>query len=909
MASISIGFTPVVGQYVDPANLDVVSNAYSTIQQKHDATIETKSELSAKLAAVPLNAAEEGWRQEQLNALESSLNENMIYGNAITAYDDVLRTADKIITSPEMRSKIRSQAQYDEYMKQIDASNLTTDKKNYFKEVNKYYDAGLTNDWKPTDQFVDEINIEDLKLQAYKLAARRKGGGNNIYFMDRNGQYTTDINQSIDGLPYISKGGEYEILDEATLREAMNNVIANTPGAQASIDQDYKVAMWKHKRNGGTGISDVTDNAGVYLTRDQYLEKRLQGFYKSAPYAHFKSTISPLAGLSVNAAKARAAQKTTGTDAEFNLPNLMSHARNTTPGPFVEGKSALDTNITARGEYFSKFADAVTKYGVTDININNVDEAYNRAKDIAAKRGTVIPYEIYDLYNKFKIYNDKYIKLLPQDKNLKDNIEFSAAMSTGVDLGTLSNNDVAKNFTQRFNDLYGDDPYILIPVNNIETANTWLGRGMQKLVDFVGFNRLRTSEAVDKALNLLDKSLGAKKVTRENLGVDSNYIAIPRQNYNKLPTIINTLRDAGYYTNKEGINDEFFNAFNDNRFMALMNPFSGSQQAVWRDAREEGKLIELMNLINDANQIAENHIETPAAQPLEIVSDADIIETFAQDAVARALPEEKSTAYNAAVKNAQQKIDASILNAHGSQVDNFQVGINGETLKDIDNTQARDALFEIARQVRQNKSYGTFGIGYDKNTLRSIITIGLNKDIDPDSSLDKAVKAAKDAGVNLDDAWNFTIACDNMFNNEDKMEFMSSPSFLANLEYYTDNQSGLTSHEMPLGMTVEYDPVSHLSYMGSSTTGYEQVDSSTAVYGKATKGMYDNIKYHYLTMKQQYGADNIPADQLAMFQLSVLQLVKNMVPGNSQAQSPTQLTTDAQVRYNQLLYQLMDEEF
>lgn len=908
MAGISVGFTPVVGNYVDPANLDVVSNAYSTIQQRHDATIETKSELSAKLAALPLNAAEEGWRQEQLNALESSLNDNLVYGNASAAYDDVIRTADAIVTSPEMRSKIRSQAQYDEYMKQIDASNLTTDKKNYFKEVNKYYDAGLTDDWKPTDQFVDEINMEDLKLQAYKLAARRKGGGNNIYFMDRNGQYTTDISQSIDGLPYISKGGEYEILDEATLREAMNSVIANTPGAQASIDQDYKVAMWKHKRNGGTDISDVTDNAGVYLTRDQYLEKRLQGFYKSAPYAHFKSTIEPLAGLSVGAYKARAAQaKAAAGKGTFNLPDLMSRARNTTPGPFIEKASAYETNIANKGGAFKTLANAVSRYGV-DVTDLTPDQMYSRAKAIAQQRGGVIPYEIYDAYNKYNDANAKYQEIMKQipDQDMRDRIEFVSAMDAKLGLDTIKDNPYAKQYTERYNkliedsDMLSSDGKILIPVEDYDKPGFWGSLG-QVLGRAWGFDRLNTGKGVDKALQVLDKSYGATKYTVDRNGrVDSSVIAIDRDKYYLIPQILQDLDAAGLKYN--------INAFDAYPILASgINPFN-TENAQFTQAHA-WRINQLNEIYNSAKRSIDDFIGQPEAQPLEIVSDADIIETFAQDAVARALPEEKATAYNAAVKNAQQKIDASILNARGSQVDNFQVGINGETLKDVDNTQARDALFEIARQVRQNNSYGTFGIGYDKNTLRSVMTIGLNKDIDPDSSLAKAVQAAKDAGVDLDDAWNFTIACDNMFNNEDKMEFMSSPSFLANLEYYTDNQSGLTSHEMPLGMTVEYDPVSHLSYMGSPTTGYEQVDSSTAVYGKATKGMYDKIKWNYLAMKHQYGADNIPTDQLAMFQLSVLQLVKNMVPGNSQAQSPTQLTTDAQVRYNQLLYQLMDEEF
>lgn len=901
MAGISIGFTPVVGNYVDPANLDVVSNAYSTIQQRHDATIETKSELSAKLAALPLNAAEEGWRQEQLNALESSLNDNLVYGNASAAYDDVIRTADAIVTSPEMRSKIRSQAQYDEYMKQIDASNLTTDKKNYFKEVNKYYDAGLTDDWKPTDQFVDEINMEDLKLQAYKLAARRKGGGNNIYFMDRNGQYTPDISQSIDGLPYISKGGEYEILDEATLREAMNSVIANTPGAQASIDQDYKVAMWKYKRNGGTGISDVTDNAGVYLTRDQYLEKRLQGFYKSAPYAHFKSTISPLAGLSVNAYKARAPQsKAAAGEGTFNLSDLLARTRNATPGPFIEKASAYETNIGNRGTAYGNLANAVNRFGV-DITNLNPSEMYTRAKAIAEQRGIPIPYEIYDAYNKFNDADAKYKKIMEQipDQDTRDKIEFISAIDSKIDLGTVAENPYVKQLVDGANLDYGADGKILIPITDATKKGFWGWLG-QTMARGTGWKGLNTSKGVDEALQLLDKNIGATKYTIERNGrIDSNFIAIDRSKLSYLPEIIQTLNNNGYYERED------YSSIGD--VARLFNPFGYEDIAVRR--ANTNAIDKILDLYNSSKNAIEDFVGQPEAQPLEIVSDVDIIETFAQDAVARALPEEKATAYNAAVKNAQQKIDASILNAHGSQVDNFQVGINGETLKDVDNTQARDALFEIARQVRQNNSYGTFGIGYDKNTLRSVMTIGLNKDIDPDSSLAKAVQAAKDAGVDLEDAWNFTIACDNMFNNEDKMEFMSSPSFLANLEYYTDNQSGLTSHEMPLGMTVEYDPVSHLSYMGSPTTGYEQVDSSTAVYGKATKGMYDKIKWNYLAMKHQYGADNIPTDQLAMFQLSVLQLVKNMVPGNSQAQSPTQLTTDAQVRYNQLLYQLMDEEF
>ena len=170
-------------------------------------------------------------------------------------------------------------------------TDLSEDYKNYYRAVNKYNYQDITDKngnviggskWTPIDKEVSEIPMNQILNQALQWAAKEQGGGSQTRWLDANGKVTDDITKSVTGEIYSHSKSQWQRLSKAKLAEAVKAVIENTPGAKASLEQDYKIAKWKYDQNGSN--PDITDKNGILLTPEQYLAKRIDPFYNAATF-------------------------------------------------------------------------------------------------------------------------------------------------------------------------------------------------------------------------------------------------------------------------------------------------------------------------------------------------------------------------------------------------------------------------------------------------------------------------------------------------------------------------------------------------------------------------------------------------------------------------------------------------
>ena len=365
-------YTPTFRQQVNPIDLNVLARTYNTLEQGHQQAIQTKSQIDAQLAQLDLNEAEDAWRQEQLNKVRNALTENMQYGNAYSSLDDIVGTYGDITSSPGMIGRLRAQQDYKAYMDNLDKrTDLSEDYKNYYRAINKYNYQDITDKngnviggskWTPIDKEVSEVPMNQILNQALQWAAKEQGGGSQTRWLDANGKVTDDITKSITGEIYSHTKGDWQRLSKAKLAEAVKAVIENTPGAKASLEQDYKIAKWKYDQNGSN--PDITDKNGILLTPEQYLAKRIDPFYNAATFYNQDSNTTYGEAWKAQLALAKQAGLGSTTQRKQAIDNLTYKGTPVRIDNFMPAQAQAE--ITSNRQ---SIAGLLNKYN-SDININ-----------------------------------------------------------------------------------------------------------------------------------------------------------------------------------------------------------------------------------------------------------------------------------------------------------------------------------------------------------------------------------------------------------------------------------------------------------------------------------------------------------------------------------------------------------
>lgn len=469
-------YTPTFRQQVNPIDLNVLARTYNTLEQGHQQAIQTKSQIDAQLAQLDLNEAEDAWRQEQLNKVRNALTENMQYGNAYSSLDDIVGTYGDITSSPGMIGRLRAQQDYKAYMNNLDKrTDLSEDYKNYYRAVNKYNYQDITDKngnviggskWTPIDKEVSEIPMNQILNQALQWAAKEQGGGSQTRWLDANGKVTDDITKSVTGEIYSHTKGNWQRLSKAKLAEAVKAVIENTPGAKASLEQDYKIAKWKYEQNGSN--PDITDKNGILLTPEQYLAKRIDPFYNAATFYNQDSNTTYGEAWKAQLALAKQAGLGSTNQRKQAIDNLTYKGTPVRIDNFMPAQAQAE--ITSNRQ---SIAGLLNKYN-PDINIDLATANPNDIRTSIMTNITSPSDRAYALsYLNDIIDNQEYINSLKVGKS-QDSIDGFDTYNSIISLSDLPNNKYSDTYSKYVNQIFGDSSSIRQYFNNDDVYNSFI---------------------------------------------------------------------------------------------------------------------------------------------------------------------------------------------------------------------------------------------------------------------------------------------------------------------------------------------------------------------------------------------------------------------------------------------------
>lgn len=460
-------FNPVFRPVVNPIDLEKLGQAYDTLEQGHLKAIDTASAVEAELAKLDLNEAEDEWRQQQVNKIRSAVTNNSTYGNAYGALDDVIRENGSIMSNPGMIGRLRAQQDYKKYIDNLEKrTDIPEDYKAYFKEQNTYNYKDITDSkgniiggskWNPAVQEVSTVPMTQLLDKALQWAAKESGGGSQTRWLDSQGKVTNDITKSVTGEIYSSATNKWERLSKDKLAAAVAAVIENTPGAKASLDQDYKIAKWKYDKSGGNN-PDITNKDGILLTPEEYLNKRIDPFYKAATY--YNQTSSTTYGEAWKAQLALARQQAAAGSGGASNRVGYSDILTTTTNPIRIDNFVPSTAQAEISTNKQSIADLL-KASNPNLDFNLDGKTSNDIKQLI-KDNIKDPMEQYRALGNLEIIDDAqdYLNGLKEGQE-PDTAEAFDAYNAIVSMSDLpKDNKYAKQYSKAVNNIFGSSQAI-----------------------------------------------------------------------------------------------------------------------------------------------------------------------------------------------------------------------------------------------------------------------------------------------------------------------------------------------------------------------------------------------------------------------------------------------------------------
>lgn len=460
-------FNPVFRPVVNPIDLEKLRQAYDTLEQGHLKAIDTASAVEAELAKLDLNEAEDEWRQQQVNKIRSAVTNNSTYGNAYGALDDVIRENGSIMSNPGMIGRLRAQQDYKKYIDNLEKrTDIPEDYKAYFKEQNTYNYKDITDNkgniiggskWNPAVQEVSTVPMSQLLDKALQWAAKESGGGSQTRWLDSQGKVTNDITKSVTGEIYSSATNKWERLSKDKLAAAVAAVIENTPGAKASLDQDYKIAKWKYDKSGGNN-PDITNKDGILLTPEEYLNKRIDPFYKAATY--YNQTSSTTYGEAWKAQLALARQQAVAGSGGASNRAGYSDILTTTTNPI-----RIDNFVpsTAQAEISTNKQNIADLLKASNPNLDfNLDGKTSDDIKQLIKDNIKDPMEQYRALGNLEIIDDAqdYLNGLKEGQE-PDTAEAFDAYNAIISMSDLpKDNKYAKQYSKAVNNIFGSSQAI-----------------------------------------------------------------------------------------------------------------------------------------------------------------------------------------------------------------------------------------------------------------------------------------------------------------------------------------------------------------------------------------------------------------------------------------------------------------
>ena len=454
-------------------NVEAFTNALNKIDEKAKESLQTQNQIKMALANLDINAAEDSWKAGYVRNIQNQLDDAAMYGDYSRSLNTARELAGQVASDPAVLGRVRAQAAYKTFMDNLDKrQDITQDVKDWAKDNNPYHYQdqvdkeghiiGGTN-WEPNRTPVSTVDLSNLMTKAKQWVAVHKGNGvSDIKFVDADGNLTSDPSKNVYGLAY-KKSGSWEYVSEKDLNDALNSAIDTTPGARASLQQDYDVALWKYNKmtpeeKKKNIDSDITEN-GLLLSPEEYLAKRVKPGIHAMSYYNSGSDIEVGGGQATYrqdvAARQAAAQQAAALNMNLDATNEGAAIDVDVPDIIGTTKAGLDETLSTLRNLFPK----LSKSGAFNRGVNQgrYNELANLCRRNITSKDPVVQHQARQAITALRTYGNQYNHYVAglSDEE-KDAIAFDAARRSGGKLP--AGNKYSIEYNNQVNKLFGYNP-------------------------------------------------------------------------------------------------------------------------------------------------------------------------------------------------------------------------------------------------------------------------------------------------------------------------------------------------------------------------------------------------------------------------------------------------------------------
>lgn len=544
------GFNYINTEYVPTVDLNTLGNTFNTLEQGHKEAIKTASNLQAEMAKLELNEAENEWRQQKISEIQQTIDNNTIFGNSAAALDDIIVKAGNLASDAGMIGRLQAQKDYTEFKdKIIKDETLPEDYKEYFLEKNPYYYKDIIDEetgkvisgtkWSPITSPTAVVDLSSLITKGLQWAAKESGSYNQVRWLDKNGNITTNPNEAFDGEYYDDTTYTFKKLDRNKIEAGIRAAIESTPGAKESLQQDYDIALWKHKKAINTTkgkyniVSDVTDDNGITLSPQQYLNKRISPAIYAAEYYNTTRKTTYGDGLKTYKAAEQAAEIAKyNTETNEDYFKKIGAASDTKPITIKYNATSelMGKKQNIQNDLYNLFKTATGR----DINVdmtnastdgwkNSLNRAYLILKNNGATEQQLVDFKIKS-NELIREYNETTMNYDMLTRDLNDNdkelADYISRMQNGGNFNP--NNPYDNALLKHIENIYGDTgEYYDVSFSNTDQYN--------QLVQILNGN--------DNKDNLIN--IGFTTGRKEVNGQSVNYIRLPKKYYQNMLLLAN----------------------------------------------------------------------------------------------------------------------------------------------------------------------------------------------------------------------------------------------------------------------------------------------------------------------------------------------------------------------------------
>lgn len=304
------------------APLEVYASTLDTLQKKHDTAIETQNQVKSFLANKQLNEAENKWLSDYTQSINSQIEAAAQEGSYVTALTTAKRLAGEVTSNPGLIGRERYQAEFKKFQDEINNSKeYDGDIKAYALEQNKYNYQDQLDDkgrvvggsqFQPNYRPVEQVDYSAIYQKALATVGVDASAGESLVWGDENGNLKSgEGNISAGDVPYLKKGGSIQQLSKDKIRAAFEAALNETPGARASLEQDYRVNAWKASK-GKSNL--VTKKDGTIMSQAEFEDNLFEPRYAASAYKRVTSSIDTSIGFGMME-RARKAEATAANKA------------------------------------------------------------------------------------------------------------------------------------------------------------------------------------------------------------------------------------------------------------------------------------------------------------------------------------------------------------------------------------------------------------------------------------------------------------------------------------------------------------------------------------------------------------------------------------------------------------------